>query len=59
MTNQRNNLTEDNGMNDAKYFRCGKCGYEFLAKATNPLCPKCKSQTVEEKDVKDLLGFDD
>ena len=46
-------------MDDAKYFKCGKCGYEFLSKTGNPTCPKCNSQTIEEKDVKRLLGFDE
>ena len=46
-------------MNDTKYFKCRQCGYEFLAKTPNPTCPKCKSQNVEAKDMKGLLGFDE
>jgi predicted Zn-ribbon and HTH transcriptional regulator len=48
-----------NEMDDAKFLRCGKCGYEFLSKALNSSCPKCKSQTLEEKDMKTLSSFDD
>ena len=46
-------------MDDAKYLKCGKCGYEFLSKTGNSTCPKCKGQTLEKKDVKGLLGFDE
>jgi len=48
-----------NEMDDAKFLRCGKCGYEFLSKALNSPCPKCKSKTLEEKDMKTLSGFND
>jgi predicted Zn-ribbon and HTH transcriptional regulator len=46
-------------MDDAKYLKCGKCGYEFLSKTGKSTCPKCKSQTLEEKDMSDLSGFDE
>jgi len=46
-------------MDEAKFLRCGKCGYEFLSKTLNSPCPKCKNQTLEEMDKKTLLGFDD
>jgi len=46
-------------MDKAKFLKCGKCGYEFLSKTLNLPCPKCKSPTLEEKDAKILLGFDD
>jgi predicted Zn-ribbon and HTH transcriptional regulator len=46
-------------MDEAKFFRCGKCGYEFLSKTLNSTCPKCKGQTLEEKDMKNMSSFDD
>ena len=46
-------------MGDAKFFKCGKCGYEFLSETLNSTCPKCKNQTLEQKDMKALSGFDD
>ncbi|MGA8857819.1 MAG: hypothetical protein WB643_11735 [Candidatus Bathyarchaeia archaeon] len=48
-----------NEMAEAKFLRCGKCGYESLSETLNSPCPKCKSQTLEEKDTKALSGFDD
>ncbi len=46
-------------MGDAQFFKCGKCGYEFLSKALNSTCPKCMNPTPEQKDMKTLPGFDD
>jgi predicted Zn-ribbon and HTH transcriptional regulator len=46
-------------MDEAKFLRCGKCGYEFLSKTLDSPCPKCKSLTLEEEDAKTLSGFDD
>ena len=46
-------------MKDAKFLRCGKCGYEFLSKNLNSTCPKCGNNSLEEKDSKALISFDD
>ena len=46
-------------MDEATYYKCGDCGYEFLANAANPACPKCQSHKLEKKDLKALLGLNE
>ena len=57
MTDYSNNGTE-RFLNEASYFKCGACGYEFLSKSKNPTCPHCKSDKLQSKDIKAIAGLD-
>jgi predicted Zn-ribbon and HTH transcriptional regulator len=46
-------------LEDALFYRCGECGYEFLAKTQTAVCPRCKSTRLEAKDIKYLAGIDE
>jgi predicted Zn-ribbon and HTH transcriptional regulator len=46
-------------MEDATFYKCGDCGYEFLAKAGTPACPRCKSNKLETKDIRTLAQIDE
>ena len=46
-------------MEDALYYRCSGCGYEFLARTESPACPRCKNRKLEKKDMEALGGFDE
>jgi len=46
-------------MQDANYFKCGDCGYEFLSNSKTPACPQCDADKLEKMDVKKLVGFDE
>jgi predicted Zn-ribbon and HTH transcriptional regulator len=43
---------------DANYYRCSECKYEFLGGTKNPACPKCKSIKLEGLDIRALTGLD-
>ncbi|HYB84562.1 MAG TPA: hypothetical protein VED86_04470 [archaeon] len=45
-------------MQEAVYYKCGGCGYEFLSNSKTPACPRCKAVKLERMDVKKLVGFD-
>jgi ABC-type ATPase with predicted acetyltransferase domain len=46
-------------LQEVAYWKCSGCGYEFLSSAKTPICPRCKSDKMEKKDVKKLVGFDE
>ena len=46
-------------MQDADYFKCSGCGYEFLSASKNPKCPKCGNTRLEKADMGKVVGLDD
>jgi len=46
-------------LQDVAYWKCSGCGYEFLSASKTPICPHCKGEKMEKKDVKKLVGFDE
>ncbi len=46
-------------LDEATYYKCSGCGYEFLSKIKNPTCPRCKSNKLEVEDIKSLAGFEE
>lgn len=45
-------------MQEADYFKCSGCGYEFLSNSKAPICPRCNAEKLEKLDIKKLVGFD-
>jgi predicted Zn-ribbon and HTH transcriptional regulator len=45
-------------LQEANYYKCTGCGYEFLSNSKTPVCPHCKVDRLEHMDAKNLVGFD-
>ncbi len=46
-------------LDDAAYYKCGACGYEFLSKGKKPTCPRCRNDKLESKDIRVVVGLDE
>jgi rubrerythrin len=46
-------------LDEATYYKCGSCGYEFLSKTKDPPCPHCENRKLEIKDIGTITGFDE
>ena len=46
-------------LQEANYYKCTGCGYEFLSNATPPTCPHCKTAKLDKMDAGKLVGFDE
>jgi rubrerythrin len=43
---------------NANYYKCSGCGYEFLGRIDNPACPKCKNGKLESLNIRNITGMD-
>jgi predicted Zn-ribbon and HTH transcriptional regulator len=46
-------------LDQATYYKCSGCGYEFLSKIKEANCPRCKGNKLESRDIKALAGLDE
>jgi ABC-type ATPase with predicted acetyltransferase domain len=46
-------------LQEVAYWKCNGCGYEYLSNSKTPICPRCKNDKLEKKDVKSVGGFDE
>jgi len=46
-------------LQEVAYWKCSGCGYEYLSNSETPICPRCKNDKLERKDVKTVVGFDE
>jgi len=46
-------------LDQVDFYKCANCGYEFLAKSKDAICPRCKGRKLEDKGIGALAGLDD